>query len=47
MLVKDWVHILADPDEVELARMIRVGETVTWPKVRGSLYPESDKVMDS
>jgi hypothetical protein len=30
---QDWLRILSDPDEVELERMIRVGEHVTWPKL--------------
>lgn len=30
----DWVRILTDPDRKELARMIRVGQGVTWPKVK-------------
>lgn len=30
---KDWVRILTDPDPVELARMIDVGQRATWPKV--------------
>lgn len=34
--VLDWVHILTDPDRDELARMMRVGQSVTWPKA--SLY---------
>lgn len=29
----DWVRILDDPDRKELARMILVGQRVTWPKV--------------
>ena len=29
----DWFRLLADPDRAELARMIRVGQSVTWPKV--------------
>lgn len=29
----DWVHILSDPDRVELSRMIRVGRQATWPKL--------------
>jgi len=29
----DWVRILSDPDEIELARMIRIGQVVTWPKL--------------
>ncbi|GAA96902.1 uncharacterized protein L969DRAFT_96794 [Mixia osmundae IAM 14324] len=29
----DWVRILTDPDEAELARMIDVGQRVTWPKI--------------
>lgn len=32
--VWDWFRILTDPDPHELARMIRVGQNVTWPKVR-------------
>lgn len=31
--VWDWFRILTDPDPTELARMIRVGQNVTWPKV--------------
>ncbi|WAQ90145.1 hypothetical protein PtA15_12A131 [Puccinia triticina] len=31
---RDWFNILTDPDRAELARMIRVGERVTWPKIR-------------
>ncbi|KAJ6539378.1 patatin-like phospholipase domain-containing protein [Mycena capillaripes] len=30
----DWVRILSDPDPVELERMMRVGQIVTWPKLR-------------
>ncbi|KAJ6599036.1 patatin-domain-containing protein [Mycena vulgaris] len=30
----DWMRILSDPDPVELERMMRVGEMVTWPKLR-------------
>jgi hypothetical protein len=33
-LLPDWLHLLTDPDRKELARMIGVGERVTWPKVR-------------
>ncbi|CAA7259795.1 unnamed protein product [Cyclocybe aegerita] len=29
----DWFRILTDPDPKELERMIRVGESVTWPKL--------------
>ncbi|KAF9485321.1 patatin-domain-containing protein [Pholiota conissans] len=29
----DWFRILTDPDPIELERMIRVGESVTWPKL--------------
>ncbi|KAF8450268.1 acyl transferase/acyl hydrolase/lysophospholipase [Boletus edulis BED1] len=29
----DWFRLLSDPDPVELQRMIRVGELVTWPKL--------------
>lgn len=31
----DWVHILSDPTPEELARMLHVGQHVTWPKVGG------------
>ncbi|KAJ7682771.1 patatin-like phospholipase domain-containing protein [Mycena polygramma] len=30
----DWVRILSDPDPHELDRMMRVGQIVTWPKLR-------------
>ncbi|KAJ7700128.1 acyl transferase/acyl hydrolase/lysophospholipase [Mycena rosella] len=30
----DWMRILSDPDPAELERMIRVGQMVTWPKLR-------------
>ncbi|KAJ7095418.1 patatin-domain-containing protein [Mycena belliarum] len=30
----DWIRILSDPDPAELERMMRVGEMVTWPKLR-------------
>ena len=30
---QDWLHILSDPDEAELARMLHVVQLVTWPKV--------------
>ncbi|KAJ7781209.1 patatin-domain-containing protein [Mycena metata] len=30
----DWVRILTDPDPQELERMMRVGQIVTWPKLR-------------
>ncbi|KAJ7179108.1 patatin-domain-containing protein [Mycena filopes] len=30
----DWVRILSDPDPAELERMMRVGQIVTWPKLR-------------
>lgn len=29
----DWIRILSDPDRTELARMMRVGEKATWPKL--------------
>lgn len=29
----DWLRILSDPDPPELARMLQVGQIVTWPKV--------------
>ncbi|THH15500.1 hypothetical protein EW146_g4984 [Bondarzewia mesenterica] len=29
----DWIGILSDPDPPELARMIHVGQIVTWPKL--------------
>lgn len=31
--ILDWLHLLDDPDRIELARMIKVGQSVTWPKV--------------
>ncbi|KDR83709.1 hypothetical protein GALMADRAFT_664741 [Galerina marginata CBS 339.88] len=31
--ISDWFRILTDPDPKELERMIRVGESVTWPKL--------------
>ncbi|TNY17939.1 acyl transferase/acyl hydrolase/lysophospholipase [Rhodotorula diobovata] len=31
---KDWFRLLTDPDRDELARMIRVGQRVTWPKIK-------------
>lgn len=34
LAVADWPRILTDPDRNELARMIRVGQQVTWPKVK-------------
>ncbi|KAF7352764.1 Patatin-like phospholipase domain-containing protein [Mycena venus] len=30
----DWIRILSDPDPHELERMMRVGQLVTWPKLR-------------
>jgi hypothetical protein len=30
---QDWIRILTDPDPPEMARMLRVGQFVTWPKV--------------
>jgi hypothetical protein len=30
---QDWVRILTDPDPPEMARMLHVGQFVTWPKV--------------
>lgn len=38
--VKDWARLLTDPDRDELARMIRVGQGVTWPKVRSGIVSE-------
>ncbi|KAG0659909.1 hypothetical protein C6P46_004849 [Rhodotorula mucilaginosa] len=32
--LKDWTRLLTDPDRDELARMIRVGQGVTWPKIK-------------
>ncbi|GAA5856076.1 hypothetical protein JCM8547_002968 [Rhodosporidiobolus lusitaniae] len=32
--VIDWFHILTDPDRKELERLIRVGQAVTWPKIK-------------
>jgi len=34
---QDWIRILTDPDPPEMARMLRVGQFVTWPKVRDLL----------
>ena len=34
---QDWIRILTDPDPPEMARMLRVGQFVTWPKVRDTL----------
>ncbi|EGO27553.1 hypothetical protein SERLADRAFT_354816 [Serpula lacrymans var. lacrymans S7.9] len=31
--ILDWIHILSDPDPTELARLMRVGQFVTWPKL--------------
>ncbi|EPQ59500.1 patatin-domain-containing protein [Gloeophyllum trabeum ATCC 11539] len=31
--VKDWFHILSDPDPPELARMMQAGQIATWPKL--------------
>jgi hypothetical protein len=31
---QDWIRILTDPDPPEMARLLRVGQSVTWPKVR-------------
>ncbi|BGP49849.1 hypothetical protein JCM10450v2_005754 [Rhodotorula kratochvilovae] len=31
---KDWFRLLTDPDRDELARMIRVGQGVTWPRIK-------------
>ena len=31
---QDWIRILTDPDPPEMARMLHVGQFVTWPKVR-------------
>lgn len=33
-LTQDWIRILTDPDPPEMARLLRVGQFVTWPKVR-------------
>ncbi|KAG5351312.1 hypothetical protein C0989_007013 [Termitomyces sp. Mn162] len=30
---QDWFRLLSDPDPTELARMMRVGQSVTWPKL--------------
>lgn len=30
----DFVRILTDPDRKELARMIRVGQIVSWPRMK-------------
>ena len=34
---QDWVRILRDPDPPEMARLLHVGQFVTWPKVRDVL----------
>lgn len=34
---QDWTRILTDPDPPEMARMLHVGQFVTWPKVRDLL----------
>ena len=34
---QDWLRILTDPDPPEMARMLHVGQFVTWPKVRDIL----------
>ncbi|KWU42516.1 patatin-domain-containing protein [Rhodotorula sp. JG-1b] len=50
--LKDWTRLLTDPDRDELARMIRVGQGVTWPKVRFRCYccsrprPRSERETD-
>lgn len=31
--VRDWFHLLDDPDRAQLERMIRVGQRVTWPSL--------------
>jgi len=31
--VMDWLRILTDPDPPEMARLLRVGQFVTWPKL--------------
>lgn len=31
---RDWLRILTDPDRDEFARLMRVGQTVTWPKIK-------------
>lgn len=37
LLKQDWVRILRDPDPPEMARLLHVGQFVTWPKVRDVL----------
>jgi hypothetical protein len=37
--IQDWLHILSDPNPTELERMIRVGQSVTWPKVSEYFCP--------
>ncbi|KAK4687123.1 hypothetical protein P7C73_g3007, partial [Tremellales sp. Uapishka_1] len=32
--IRDWTRILSDPDRTDLARMLSVGEKVTWPALR-------------
>ncbi|EJD53793.1 patatin-domain-containing protein [Auricularia subglabra TFB-10046 SS5] len=31
--IRDWFHILSDPDHQELERMMRVGQSGAWPKL--------------
>ncbi|KAK8849542.1 hypothetical protein IAR55_004877 [Kwoniella newhampshirensis] len=32
--IRDWFHLLSDPDRVQLKRMLDVGERVSWPALR-------------
>ncbi|WWD20167.1 hypothetical protein CI109_104643 [Kwoniella shandongensis] len=32
--IRDWFHLLSDPDRVQLERMLDVGERVSWPALR-------------
>lgn len=32
--IRDWFHLLDDPDRPQLKRMIEVGQRVTWPAMR-------------
>ena len=33
-LLQDWYRLLSDPNRTQLARMLQVGERVSWPALR-------------
>jgi hypothetical protein len=33
-IAQDWIHILSDPDRKQLARMLDVGQRVSWPALK-------------